>query len=58
MIQVKRKTDKNDRPKTPQEEILELKSELAEKDLLISDLQDQVEFVQLAVDEIILGGML
>lgn len=51
---VKRKEEKP--KKSNDTRIEELEKELAEKDKTISALQEQVEFVQVAVDEIILGG--
>lgn len=57
-MQVKRRTDKNSVPKSPQQEIKELKEQLLEKEAVISDLKEQVDLVQVAIDEIILGGMM
>ena len=51
---VKRKEEKP--KKSNDTRIEELEKELAEKDKTISALQEQIEFVQVAVDEIILGG--
>lgn len=51
---VKRKEDKP--KKSNDTRIEELEKELAEKDKTISGLQEQMEVVQVAVDEIILGG--
>lgn len=53
---IERKEEK--KKKNPETEIAELKEQLAAKDLEIASLKDQVELVQTAVDEIILGGML
>lgn len=53
------KRQEKDKPKKPTEaRIEELEQQLAEKDKIIANLQDQVDFMQLAVDEIILGGMM
>lgn len=58
MIQVKRKTEKPQKPMNAEEEIKLLKEELKAKDATIAELTEQVELVQSAVDEIIFGGAL
>lgn len=58
MIQVKRKTEKPQKPMNAEEEIKLLKEELKAKDATIAELTEQVGLVQSAVDEIIFGGML
>lgn len=55
-VVVKRKEEKPKKSDTKR--IEELEQELAKKDEIITALQEQVEFVQLAVDEMILGGMI
>lgn len=49
---------KKEKPKKSAEaQIEELKLELVEKDEKLADLQNQVELMQEAVDEIIFGGV-
>ena len=48
---------KNEKPKKSTDELIkELRNEIAEKNEVIESLQEQVELVQSAVDEIIFGG--
>lgn len=58
MIQVKRKTDKNNRPKSPEEQIKELQAEIITLNDEKAQLQEQVDLMQQAVDEMIMGGAL
>lgn len=53
-----KRQDKDKPKKSNEKRIEELEAQLVEKDKLIATLQEQVESVQLAVDDIILGGML
>lgn len=58
MIKAKRKQQKPEVLKTPEQEIEELKNELNNKQAELEALKEQVEIVQTALDDLILGGMM
>lgn len=58
MALVIKRQEKNKPQKSNEDRIAELETEIAKKDKIIEGLQEQVAFVQLAVDEIIFGGEL
>lgn len=58
MIQIERETQKISKPPTTEEEIKGLKDTLKEKEATINELREQVTIVQVALDELIFGGMI
>lgn len=58
MIQTEREKPKKPKQPTTEEEIKDLKDSLEQKEVIIQGLQGQIDTVQIALDEIIFGGMI